>query len=342
MPVAGAAAQPRTSPANPRARPYQPDPRYLCATRPEPRGQAASRTGPIAAFGDPPGPRLDPPERQKGGIGLRGPGETQLETDRRLIGDRVKALRARLASCASSTRPSAVRAAATRPFRYPWSAIPMPASRPCSMRLTKAGVYVADQLFATLDTTSRRLYLGEASAMWSCPTRSASCANCRTSWWPLSAPRWKRPSTPTCCCMWSTPPARFGWNRSSRSTWCLKEIGADHIPQILVWNKIDAAGLSRRERDEYDKIRRVFISAQTGAGLDLLREAIAEVAKTMHVRWASSGSAAGRCRNEHACSTRDHWHSHPYLSRTHRQNAFFLSQEKTWPEAFAERPSMGQ
>ena len=60
----------------------------------------------------------------------------------------------------------------------------------------------------------------------------------------------------------------------------LKEIGADHIPQILVWNKIDAAGLEPvLERDEYDKIRRVFISAQTGAGLDLLRQAITEFAK---------------------------------------------------------------
>ena len=60
----------------------------------------------------------------------------------------------------------------------------------------------------------------------------------------------------------------------------LKEIGADHIPQILVWNKIDAAGLEPvLERDEYDKIRRVFISAQTGAGLDLLRQTITEYAK---------------------------------------------------------------
>jgi GTP-binding protein HflX len=61
----------------------------------------------------------------------------------------------------------------------------------------------------------------------------------------------------------------------------LKEIGADEIPQILVWNKIDLAGLEPvLERDEYDKIRRVFISARTGAGLDMLRHAIAESAKT--------------------------------------------------------------
>jgi GTP-binding protein HflX len=60
----------------------------------------------------------------------------------------------------------------------------------------------------------------------------------------------------------------------------LREIGADHIPQILVWNKIDAAGLEpATERDEYDKISRVFISARSGEGLDLLREAIVEAAK---------------------------------------------------------------
>jgi GTP-binding protein HflX len=59
----------------------------------------------------------------------------------------------------------------------------------------------------------------------------------------------------------------------------LREIGADHVPQILVWNKIDAAGLEPGvERDEYDKISRVFISAHSGAGLDLLREAIVESA----------------------------------------------------------------
>jgi GTP-binding protein HflX len=64
----------------------------------------------------------------------------------------------------------------------------------------------------------------------------------------------------------------------------LAEIGADHIPQILVWNKIDAAGLEPAvEHDEYDKIRRVFISAQTGAGLGLLRDAVAEYAKTSAV-----------------------------------------------------------
>ena len=63
----------------------------------------------------------------------------------------------------------------------------------------------------------------------------------------------------------------------------LAEIGADHIPQILVWNKIDVGGHAPGvEYDEYDKIRRVFVSARTGEGIDLLRSAIAISAQHAH------------------------------------------------------------
>jgi len=73
----------------------------------------------------------------------------------------------------------------------------------------------------------------------------------------------------------------------------LNEIGADDIPQILVWNKIDAARLGPAlERDEYDKIRRVFISAQTGAGLEILRHAIAESAKINSVMSVTASDEA--------------------------------------------------
>ncbi len=145
--------------------------------------------------------------------------------------------------------------------------------------LTKAGVYAANQLFATLDTTSRRVYLGEdvgsvvisdtVGFMRELPHQL------------VAAFRATLEETIHADLLLhvvdASSPVR--WSRSSRSTWCCKEIGADHIPQILVWNKIDAAGLEPAvERDEYDKIRRVFISAQTGAGLDLLREAIVEFA----------------------------------------------------------------
>jgi GTP-binding protein HflX len=70
----------------------------------------------------------------------------------------------------------------------------------------------------------------------------------------------------------------------------LKEIGADNIPQILVWNKIDQCDLPPSiERDEYDKIRRVFVSAHTGAGMDLLRQAMAECVQSR--AWSKSVAA---------------------------------------------------
>jgi GTP-binding protein HflX len=70
----------------------------------------------------------------------------------------------------------------------------------------------------------------------------------------------------------------------------LKEIGADQIPQILVWNKIDQCDLPPSiERDEYDKIRRVFVSAQTGAGMDMLRLAMSECVQSR--AWSESVAA---------------------------------------------------
>jgi GTP-binding protein HflX len=167
---------------------------------------------------------------------------TQLETDRRLIGERVKALRARLAKLRKQRETQRRSRGRSQTFSVSLVGYTNAGKSTLFNAVTKAGVYVADQLFATLDTTSRRVYMGEEVGNGGDPTRSASCANCRTSWWPRSAPRWKKPSMPICCCMSSTPRRRCAWSRSSRST-VLKEIGADHIPQILVWNKIDAAGL---------------------------------------------------------------------------------------------------
>ncbi len=101
-------------------------------------------------------------ERQKGGIGLRGPGETQLETDRRLLGQRVKTLKDRLHRL---ERQRAVRRRArTRQDLKSVSLVGYTNAGKSTLfnALTHAGAYAADQLFATLDTTSRRLYLGPA------------------------------------------------------------------------------------------------------------------------------------------------------------------------------------
>jgi GTPase len=218
-------------------------------------------------------------ERQKGGIGLRGPGETQLETDRRLLGDRVKALRSRLDKLQRQRETQ--RRARNRNNTFSVSLVGYTNAGKSTLfnALTKAQAYAADQLFATLDTTSRRIYLGDAGNI----VISDTVGFIRELPHQLVAAfRATLEETIHADLLLhvvdASSPTRMEQIEQVNSV--LAEIGADHIPQILVWNKIDAAGLEPAlERDEYDKIRRVFISAQTGAGLDLMREAVTEYAK---------------------------------------------------------------
>ena len=220
-------------------------------------------------------------ERQKGGIGLRGPGETQLETDRRLIGERVKALRARLAKLRKQHETQRRSRNRTGTFSVSLVGYTNAGKSTLFNAMTKAGVYVANQLFATLDTTSRRVYLGEEVGN---VVISDTVGFVRELPHQLVAAfRATLEETIHADLLLhvvdGASPVRM--EQIEQVNLVLKEIGADHIPQILVWNKIDAAGLEPAvERDEYDKISRVFISARSGAGLDLLRDAIVESAKS--------------------------------------------------------------
>jgi len=221
-------------------------------------------------------------ERQKGGIGLRGPGETQLETDRRLIGERVKALRARLGKLRKQHETQRRQRGRNQTFSVSLVGYTNAGKSTLFNTLTKAGVYVANQLFATLDTTSRRMYLGDEAGS---VVISDTVGFVRELPHQLVAAfRATLEETIHADLLLhvvdGASPNRM--EQIEQVNEVLREIGADHVPQILVWNKIDAAGLEPGvERDEYDKISRVFISAHTGAGLDLLREAIAEAATSV-------------------------------------------------------------
>jgi GTP-binding protein HflX len=218
-------------------------------------------------------------ERQKGGIGLRGPGETQLETDRRLLGERVKVLRTRLAKLRRQHETQRRARARNAAFSVSLVGYTNAGKSTLFNTLAKAGVYAANQLFATLDTTSRRIYLQEAGNI----VVSDTVGFIRELPHQLVAAfRATLEETIRADLLLhvvdAASPARL--EQIEQVNLVLKEIGADQIPQILVWNKIDAAGLEPAvERDEYDKIRRVFISARTGAGMDLLRQSIAEFAR---------------------------------------------------------------
>ena len=233
-------------------------------------------------------------ERQKGGIGLRGPGETQLETDRRLLGIRVRLLKGRLARL--ERQRGVQRKARGRGDLLNVSLVGYTNAGKSTLfnALTHAGVFAADQLFATLDTTTRKLWLPEAGHIVLSDTvgfirdlpHSLVAAFHAT----LEA---TAEADLLLHVVDSASPARD--DQIADVNKVLAEIGAANVPQLKVLNKLDLTGLPPAvERDEYGRILRVRISARCGEGLPLLRGALAEIAlaKTMDQRERLSGAVA--------------------------------------------------
>lgn len=215
-------------------------------------------------------------ERQKGGIGLRGPGETQLETDRRLLGARVKMLKDRLAQVEKQRQVQ--RRGRERTGIATVSIVGYTNAGKSTLfnSVTKAKAYAADQLFATLDTTSRKLYLGGRNSIIVSDTvgfiRDLPHAL-------VAAFRATLEETVRADLLLHVVDSASD-NRERQIeevNKVLQEIGADTIPQLIVWNKIDIKGQDAAiERDEHGHVVAVRVSALTGSGLELLREAIAE------------------------------------------------------------------
>ncbi len=223
-------------------------------------------------------------ERQKGGIGLRGPGETQLETDRRLLGNRVRTLKERLAHVAAqratqgrNRRRASVRTVALVGYTNAGKST-------LFNRLTGAKAYAADQLFATLDTTLRKIHVPDADPIVLSDTVGfirdlphdlvaafrATLAEAAEADLLLHV-------------IDASHPARDEQVAAVEAV--LAEIGADQVPQVRVYNKIDALGQSPGiQRDESGIIAAVRLCALTGEGCADLRSALAErfPANTVH------------------------------------------------------------
>ena len=217
-------------------------------------------------------------ERQKGGIGLRGPGETQLETDRRLIGRRVKVLRTRLARL--ERQRTVQRRARARGEVLSLSLVGYTNAGKSTLfnALTHAGAYTADRLFATVDTTTRRLYLPALGAITVSDTVGFIRGLPHTL---IAAFRATLEETVHADLLLhvvdASSPVRD--RQIDEVNRVLEEIGAQSVPQLLVWNKIDLNGVGPGiDRDDCGSIARVRLSARTGAGLDALRQALAEAA----------------------------------------------------------------
>jgi GTPase len=215
-------------------------------------------------------------ERQAGGIGMRGPGETQLETDRRLIGQRVRVLTKRLDKITQQRETG----------RQARAEIPVPslalvgytnAGKSTLFRaLTGADAYVADQLFATLDPTVRRITLPGGTLVVAADTVGfirelphelvAAFRSTLTE---------AREATLLLHVVDASDPRRDEHIAAVDSV--LTEIGANEIPQILVYNKIDRLELQPRlDRDPDGRANAVWISAAQASGLNLLIDAVAE------------------------------------------------------------------
>ncbi len=242
-------------------------------------------------------------ERQSGGIGLRGgPGETQIELDRRMINDAVKRTKERLEKV--KKQRATQRRQRDRREAFTMSLVGYTNAGKSSLfnALVKARAYAADQLFATLDTTTRQLYLGEAGRSVSLSDTvgfirdlphglvdafAATLQEAADADLLLHVVDASNPSYP---------------EQIASVMGVLKDIGADQVPQILVFNKLDAMDpatvpLALSDAMELDghSVPRTHVSALTGQGLPELRRLLSErvlvqpAAPTPGAPWESDG-----------------------------------------------------
>jgi GTP-binding protein HflX len=229
-------------------------------------------------------------ERQQGGIGMRGgPGETQIELDKRMIGDAIKRTKERLVKVKKQRSTQRRQRDRRQSFNVSLVGYTNAGKSTLFNALVKARAYAADQLFATLDTTTRQLYLGEAG-------RSASISDTVGFIRDLphglidafQATLQEAADADLLLHVVDASNVHFP-EQMTEVKRVLHEIGADSVPQWLIFNKIDNLPEERQPlifQDQYEvdgvALERIFLSAQTGQGLSALRQMLAEeVLKTL-------------------------------------------------------------
>ena len=216
-------------------------------------------------------------ERQKGGIGVRGgPGESQLELDRRMLRVRVKQLREKLIKL--KAQRGMQRRARKRSNVMTVSLVGYTNAGKSTVfnRLTKADIYVADQLFATLDTTTHKIFIEGCGAVVLSDTVGFIKHLPHALVEAFGATLEESVQADLLLHIVDTASTNRD-EQIAQVNKVLLEIGAAKVPQILVLNQIDRMGLEPSvTRDEYGRIATLHVSAKTGEGMDFLRQAMAE------------------------------------------------------------------
>lgn len=216
-------------------------------------------------------------ERQKGGIGLRGPGETQLETDRRLLAGRIKHIKKRLQKVRSQRQQG--RQARKRKPVPSISLIGYTNAGKSTLfnRLTSADVYAADQLFATLDPTLRRIQIASVGDVVLADTVGfiRDLPHDLVDAFRATLEETRDADLLLHIVDYSQANYRETIEQVNQ---VLSDIDAENVPQLLVYNKIDARAeqAAQIDYDQDDHPAIVYLSAQTGEGIDLLQKAISE------------------------------------------------------------------
>ena len=239
-------------------------------------------------------------ERQSGGIGMRGgPGETQIELDRRMIGEAIKRTKERLVKL--KKQRATQRRQRERRDAFTISLVGYTNAGKSSLfnALVKARAYAADQLFATLDTTTRQLYLGEAGRTVSLSDTVGFIRDLPHGLVAAFAATLQEATEADLLLhvVDASNPSHLEQIASVQAV--LREIGADQVPQLLVFNKLDAMAPERMPQRlsdvmelEGEAVPRIFVSARDGTGLPELRAWLAQ--RVLAEAGGSTGDTPGQ------------------------------------------------